>query len=640
MPILNALTGRAPPRPAWLTVLALALFMALAAPMALAATTPPALRDLALLVDPQGSETIESVSQADPGRFSPVLGNGFTRGYTRAALWLRFTLVAPAGDWWLDLLPPYLDDLRLYAPDPDRPGHFLERRAGDRLPFAAREVPYRGFVYKLHQPDDRPRAFYLRLVTTSSAVLMLRVWSPADFLAMATREAALLAASLTVLLTLLFLSFNNWIWLRDPIVPWFMAWLGSLTLTTASSVSGFVFQFLLPDHPALADPLVGVFALLTLTLSTGFYRRLFAVDRQRPWLHALYGTGFWLPLAAIPAAAAGYLPEVMPIALNLMLLINISNLFLAIALWRRQGAGAGFMFIANLISLMGALAMILNLLGLINGGFPALYSIQIASLGTGLGLHLALGARFRAVHDAQRQALADAARERKVQEEQGRFIDLISHEFRTPLAVLQTSVDILALADLPSQREDIHSMRHALERLRDLFVSAQRNRTWETSRSLQTRPIDPAPPLQQLIDQKTATDPIHRYRLTLASPGPYDVLGDASLLRTILGNLLENAEKYATPKTLIELTLQHHDREVTITLTNAYPTETHLIGERLLQSHTRGANSNGQPGLGMGLYLTQRLAADMGGALRLDLKQPGRFRAILTFPHSDANHRT
>jgi len=600
----------------------------------------PYLRNLALLTDPLGMATLDDITQVEEGRFTPLPSHGFTRGYTRATHWLRFTLAAPPGEWWLDLLPPYLDDLRLYAPDPDQPGRFIERRAGDRLPFAAREVPYRGFVFKLHQPDDRPRTYYLRLATTSSSILVLRLWSPDGFLAMAPREAALLAASLTVLLTLLLLSLNNWIWLRDPLLPWFMACIGSLTLATASSVSGFVFQYLLPTHPAIADPLVGVSALLAFALGTGFYRRLFEIDRQRPWLNTFYHLGFWLPVAAIPFAAAGYLPEVMPLALQLTLLIDICNLLLAIGLWRRRDAGAGFMFAANLISLLGILIMILNLLGVINGGFPALYSIQIASLGTGLALHLALGGRFRALRDAQRQAIAEAARERRIQEEQGRFIDLISHEFRTPLAVLQTNVDILAFSAQSSQDEEIRGMRHALERLRDLFVSAQRTRVWERPRSLLTQPLDPATLLRSLTDQQAARDPNHLYRQALVNSKPCSILGDASLLRTILGNLLENAEKYATPHTAIDVALQGHEPEVRISITNEYPATAELVADQLVQSHTRGANSVGQPGLGMGLYLTQRLATDMGGALQLDLKHAGQFRATLTFPLHEASPLT
>lgn len=183
-------------------------------------------------------------------------------------------------------------------------------------------------------------------------------------------------------------------------------------------------------------------------------------------------------------------------------------------------------------------------------------------------------------------------------------------------------------------------MRHALERLRDLFISAQRNRAWEKTHSLQTQPIAPAPLLHHLLDRQAATDPTHAYRHTLVSAQPCAILGDASLLRTILGNLLENAEKYATPGTAVDVGFESNDHEVILTISNDYPAQAKLVPDQILQSHTRGANSVGLPGLGMGLYLTQRLAADMGGALYLDLQQPGRFRVTLTFPRGEGRLTT
>lgn len=105
------------------------------------------MRDLAVLVDPDGNETIASIAVGDPARFIPLRGGSLTAGYRREVHWLRFALAAPFGDWYLDILPPFLDDLLLYAPDPDQPGGFSERRAGrDLLPFSAREVPYHGFI--------------------------------------------------------------------------------------------------------------------------------------------------------------------------------------------------------------------------------------------------------------------------------------------------------------------------------------------------------------------------------------------------------------------------------------------------------------------------------------------------------------
>ena len=87
----------------------------------------PALQDLAVFEDKAGTETIDSIVRIaadEPQRFTALPAGSLARGYTRSTFWLRFTLAAPAGNWLLDLLPPYVDDLRLYVPDPDHAGAY------------------------------------------------------------------------------------------------------------------------------------------------------------------------------------------------------------------------------------------------------------------------------------------------------------------------------------------------------------------------------------------------------------------------------------------------------------------------------------------------------------------------------------
>ncbi|MGI9135397.1 MAG: 7TMR-DISMED2 domain-containing protein, partial [Rhodoferax sp.] len=91
-----------------------------------AAGAEAALRGMAVLEDASGSETIASISTADPARFRTLPGPALEAGYSRSAHWLRFQIEAPAGPWWLDILPSYLDDIRLFEPDLAHPGQFIE----------------------------------------------------------------------------------------------------------------------------------------------------------------------------------------------------------------------------------------------------------------------------------------------------------------------------------------------------------------------------------------------------------------------------------------------------------------------------------------------------------------------------------
>ncbi|MGB4336568.1 MAG: 7TM diverse intracellular signaling domain-containing protein [Chromatiaceae bacterium] len=171
-------------------------------------------------------------------------------------------------------------------------------------------------------------------------------------------EAALLFASLAVMLTVMLLALNHWFWLRDPLSPWFLGYVGCLFLNLAAT-AGFVGQFLLPEAPDLANHWVRLSALGAIACGNGFYRLLFRVDPGQRVLQGLYWAGIWVPLALIPLTFMGYQTEVMPPVLNFVVVMNGVGLYLSTRLWRRREPGGGFMLIANLISMLGLLAQML-----------------------------------------------------------------------------------------------------------------------------------------------------------------------------------------------------------------------------------------------------------------------------------------
>lgn len=135
-------------------------------------------RDLAVYEDRSGTETIPTIAALPAAAFSPR-PNGLSEGFTRSVHWLRFNAQASpgeSGEWWLEIHPGYLDDIRLFEPDPAHPGEFIERHTGDMFPFTEREAPYRGFVFRIQLSDSETRTFHLRLRTTSTSLMMIKMW--------------------------------------------------------------------------------------------------------------------------------------------------------------------------------------------------------------------------------------------------------------------------------------------------------------------------------------------------------------------------------------------------------------------------------------------------------------------------------
>lgn len=137
---------------------------------------------LEVLIDDTGTLSFEAIQGPEQqSRFTPWSGHR-SLGYHTGAVWLRLTLSRPAqadGIWWLDLGVPWLDEARLFEPQPD--GSYRARAAvGASHPFAQRDVNYRSPVYRLALTPE-PQLYYLRLQGDNTMLLGLRLWSPPGF---------------------------------------------------------------------------------------------------------------------------------------------------------------------------------------------------------------------------------------------------------------------------------------------------------------------------------------------------------------------------------------------------------------------------------------------------------------------------
>ncbi len=610
------------------------------------ATATAALRDLAVLVDPQSDMDIAAVASAADQRFKPIPG-GLAAGYTRSASWLRFTIAAPAGEWWLDILPPYVDDLRLYEPDSLHPGNFLERRAGDQLPFSAREVDYRGFIFKLHTADETPRTYYLRLQTKSTSILVPRLWSPDHFHAAMALDYGLLIGILSALLAIMALNLISGLWLHDPLLRWFLVFVACIWVNLICN-GGFAAQYLIPDRPALSDALGSLMSFLVIAASFAFYPRLFQVKPAERLLLNTYRFGIVLALGACISWFTGHFTVVAPLIMAFALLMTGVGFWRTFLLWRVKDAGSGLLFIANLFSMFGFLIAILTVLGIYSSFYAMQYNLQITTLGFVIALHLALSERNRALRESHRQALEDTQRaaqdvqrEKQLHKRKGRFIDLIAHEYRTPLTILRTNLDILGLSKDEAQRQtSLNSMDIAVKRLSHIFNRSQNVDDWGGLRSVRTQPVSLASLLRALIAEVKATAGAgnHKYAFE-CDDNAVHVTADPALLNTALRNLFDNIKKYARPDSVVDVRVVALAEGVAIVIANHCAATPGQSPQRLLEKNVRGANSDGADGIGMGLYIVKKLVEDMGGTTTIRLDALERFEITLQLPQHLAEMR-
>lgn len=569
--------------------------------------SPTQLHELVVLTDPTGKLDINTVAAAGPASFKPLSSGSFAGGFTRSVHWFRFT-VAHIGETWLELQPPVLDDLRLFEKDPRNGNDWLERCAGDTLPFAVREVPYRGFVFKLQHADATAHTYYLRLQTTSSSVLSVRLWTPMAFMATTALEGGLLMGSLAVILVMLLLNFNTWLWLRDAITPWFIGYL-LLLLAFYMGTTGFLQQYLFTNWPPASNWVVNGLSLPLIGVGTGFYRRFFGIGRDTPALFWLYEINTWLPIAAMPVALSGYFTDIAGFFVIARAVMIPVGFWVSFRLWRRGAAGAAMMFVANLINLVSILFFMVLGIGLLSGGFLLWNSMHIGTLGSILAMQLALGARVRSLSEARIQAEQVACDERAERIRQGQFLAMLAHELRTALSVLQMAVGLQ-----PMTPKTIASAQRAMAGMGEVIDRSIWAEKLADDRLQPVRqPCDLASLLHEVIAD--SRDPA---RVQWAGTACPPLQTDPLLLHIVLTNLIDNALKYGAGDQPVQVTLQLNGQaqcQVRLQICNAIGPAGRPDPDKVFEKYYRADAAHHSTGSGLGLYIAQAMTQLLGGEL-------------------------
>lgn len=570
------------------------------------------LRDIGWFEDAGDMLTISDVAALAPQRFRPQPDGIVAAGYTNNPIWVRMVVDAPAGEWWLDLLPAFIDDIRLYEADPSVAGRFSERRAGDLLPFSLREVAYRGLVFKLRKSDDSPRVLYLQVRSTNTFLVLPRLQSPEEFHAQSQSEYLLLGANLVLLLAALGL--NVVPACHDPLSRWFAGSIVAL-IATLLGTSGFVAQYLLPEQPEWGDlfPKLGILAFIALT--HGFLRHLLAIGEDERWQRHWIMVWIALPVLAIPLTWTSHFTRVMPWIVFGVIVSTLLCLWIA-ARKIKTISGGGMVFLGLLISLGGYLGSTLTLMGLPIGYYLTLYVLNFASLGAIATMHFAVAARNRDLRITQiegaeklRSLDREARRQTEARIQQGKLVAMLAHELRNALAVLRMAFALqpMSPAVVASAERSIGAMDNVIER------TLLAERVADEAVLFEISPCDVVAMVNSVV--VNCQDPA---RVRLTAPVRLDLSTDASLLHVIVVNLVENALKYGDGEIVIDVlggVQPESFRGVTIRVANLVGRAGQPDPERLFEKYYRAKGAHGYTGSGLGLHLARYLARRLGGEL-------------------------
>ncbi|MGA8231017.1 MAG: ATP-binding protein, partial [Candidatus Acidiferrales bacterium] len=214
------------------------------------------------------------------------------------------------------------------------------------------------------------------------------------------------------------------------------------------------------------------------------------------------------------------------------------------------------------------------------------------------------------------------------------FVANVSHEFKTPLTAIQGFAETLlggALEDQKNNRRFLEIIRDQSMRLAQLTDDLLRLARIEAGKlELDFHPVPLAPLLDSLADTYTMRAARKQLALTIDCPPDVpDVQGDATLLKEVLQNLLDNAMQYTPPGGSIELSAVHRDDQAVFTVSDTGVGIPLAAQERIFERFYRvdAARSREVGGTGLGLSISKHIVEAHGGKIWVesDMGRGSRF---------------
>ncbi|MFN8529166.1 MAG: PAS domain-containing sensor histidine kinase [Anaerolineae bacterium] len=226
-------------------------------------------------------------------------------------------------------------------------------------------------------------------------------------------------------------------------------------------------------------------------------------------------------------------------------------------------------------------------------------------------------------HTQLAEMRAELENEREMSDWRSRILRVMTHEMRTPLAMIQLSTDLLVrYRDRLPQEEYERRLIAVQSQIRDMDGMLD-----DFSFSLRAQMKKLVLNLSQVNVQEMTEQLVREMELTIGRDHPFNVEtepgstlvaeADAGLLHRVLSNLLTNAIKYSPPGMPIEIRLRLRTNDLQIDVRD------HGIGiDETEQAHIfepfyRGQNVGSVQGSGIGLSLVRDCITAHSGSIRV-----------------------
>ena len=244
---------------------------------------------------------------------------------------------------------------------------------------------------------------------------------------------------------------------------------------------------------------------------------------------------------------------------------------------------------------------------------------------------------LKQLQESEQRVRAALVREEELNRLKSSFVSMVSHEFRTPMTVIRTAIELLqkgstAIGEIKRNEyfERIkNSIKQVLYLLDDILILSRMD-----ANKLEFRPasLDLVDFCRELTESlQLTTEPLRTIAfeaIGICTPAQLD----ENLLRPILTNLLSNALKYSSPEKPVSFSLACNAGEVIFCVQDQGIGVPEQDLPHLFETFHRGSNVGKTQGTGLGLAIVKRCIEMHHGSIQVESQVGVGTRIVVTLP--------
>jgi signal transduction histidine kinase len=239
----------------------------------------------------------------------------------------------------------------------------------------------------------------------------------------------------------------------------------------------------------------------------------------------------------------------------------------------------------------------------------------------------------------QVQVMRDETEVEAVRRARDSILANISHEFRTPLAAQQASIELLRDGLATMSREQVEELVVSLQRgtlrltrLIDNLLESVRIESGQLG--IRRQVVELAQVIEDAEQLVAGLLAQRKQMLHVELPaGLPTIQGDAQRLTQVFTNLLANANKFGPEGSEIRIGAETGVGEVSLWVEDQGAGVPELDGASIFERFYRSADQDPEPrGLGLGLWIVKSIVERHGGRVRVERTTDGRTRFSVTLP--------